>query len=60
MFTCYKSSYYDEYKPKFIVEAPDGTESEIKLEYEEPWDTAFVSLFNKANALKFTPKPAEE
>lgn len=59
-FTTYKSSYYNEYKPKFIVEAPDRTESEVKLEDEEPWDTAFVTLFNKANTLKFTPKPAEE
>lgn len=59
-FTTYESSNYDEYKPKFVVEAPDGTESEVELEDEEPWDTAFVTLFNKANALKFTPKPAEE
>ena len=59
-FTTYESSYYNEYKPKFIVEAPDGTETEVKLEGKEPWDTAFVTLFNKANALKFTPKPAEE
>ena len=59
-FTTYESSNYDEYKPKFVVEAPDGAESEIELEDEEKWDTAFVTLFNKANALKFTPKPAEE
>lgn len=61
LFTHYKNEVTPaEYKPKFVVEAPDGTESEVELEDEEPWDTAFVTLFNKANALKFTPKPAKE
>lgn len=61
LFTHYKNEVTPaEYKPKFVVEAPDGTETEVELEDEERWDTAFVSLFNKANALKFTPKSAEE
>ena len=56
-FTHYIGTW-NTHKPILVVEAPDGTLSEIELEDDEK--DMFKTLFEKANALKFTPKPAEE
>lgn len=59
-FTTYGSSWYNTFKPILVIVAPDGTQSELRNEEENGMSEDLVSLIEKANALKFTPKPAEE
>ena len=49
-FTTYRGSYYNEYKPIFVVEGTDIEKKELEVEDEESkhYPTDFLTLYQKA------------